>query len=471
MVGDQIYDVDQLRVERARFDEVGDKAVLECGTHRKRPVIAVPARTPSLIVEAPHLLRLGRVGVVRDIQRVRHAVAVGIQQAHRAAGCAEDGRRQRKHRRAHVRLARFLVDLLLLPGDGVRDVGAHVADLDGVVPLKQHVRLDLDDLGLCLHAKLRVSDRHRVAQVALFEQREVLVLGKLLELDEGRRDARFRDADLVVFDILFRALPELLRRRLFLKIAGKIHRHDAREVVRARRVDDLRVARHEHTLGVCPVRIDAGRHAGDVAVLLDVCQVFPVADHDAVVVAALTVQADREAVPLILSAVHVEDRAGRPAEHRARRRRHRDSKRRDGRLVRPEGERAVHRRVEAELRERVRRVDRCKRVERHAGKVVGDMLRIHHDDAVHRPRDPVDAERLRRPVRARDRIDDAAVRDLVEMHAGVRVLHRQLEGAVALLGDRAADRIRQDAETVRGKLRRGGREKDRFHIISPSISA
>ena len=92
------------------------------------------------------------------------------------------------------------------------------------------------------------------------------------------------------------------------------------------------------------------------------------------------------------------------------------------------------------------------------------MLRVHHDNAVHRPRDPVDAERLRCPVWARDRIDDAAVRDLVKMHAGIRVLHRQLESAVALLGDRAADRIRQYAEPLRVKLRRGGRKKDRFHI-------
>ena len=200
-----------------------------------------------------------------------------------------------------------MLDLLLLPDDSVRDVGAHVANLDGVVPLKQHVRLDLDDLGLRVHAELRVSDCHCVAQVALFEQREVLVLRKLLELDKARRDARFRYADLIVLDILFRARLQLRRRRLRLKIVGKIHRHDARKIVRARRVGNLRIAGHERTLGVCPVRIDAGRHVGDVAVLLDVRQVFSVADHDAVVVSAMAVQADGKTVPLVLTAVHVED--------------------------------------------------------------------------------------------------------------------------------------------------------------------
>ena len=259
------------------------------------------------MVKAPHIARLGRVRIIRNVQRVRHAVVVGIQQAHRAAGCAEDGLRKRKHCLAQVSLARFLLDLLLLPDDSVRDVGAHVADLDGVVPLKQHVRLDLDDFGLRLHAKLRVADCHRVTQVALFEQRKVLVLWKLLELYERRRDARFRYADLVGLDILFRARLQLLRRRLRLKIVGKIHRHDARKVVRTRRVDDLWVAGHERPLGVCPIRINAGRHVGDVAVLLDVRQVFAVADHDAVVVSAMAVQTDGKAVPLVLTAVHVED--------------------------------------------------------------------------------------------------------------------------------------------------------------------
>ena len=166
------------------------------------------------------------------------------------------------------RFVRHLLQLLLLPGDGVGDVRLHAADIGADIAVVQHIIHRFHHPRRGFHAQRWELYGHGVAQRNTFQQRQALIPGILLQVDPAHRDAHVRHADVVVADVLLHPLRQLRRARLFLKIAGKIHRDDAVEIIGAGRVHDASL--YKRPVAACPVADHAGGKVGNVFILLDV---------------------------------------------------------------------------------------------------------------------------------------------------------------------------------------------------------
>ena len=363
------------------------------------------------------------------------------------------------------RLLDLLVGALLVIDDRIRDVGPQAADLDFVVALQQHVGLDAHHFGGGVDAQRLKLHGHGVAQVALFQQGQILVLIGARQIDKGHRDGHGGHPDVVGLDVLLRPGLELRGRGLFLKILRKIDCFNVCKIITARRVHDRRVAHDKNAVTVRPVRVDTRPHIGNIAVLLNVGQILAVADGHAPVGAPVIVQLYCQAVPFVFATINIQNTAGIAAKPGTQSRRGCHGKIGGRCLVRPKFERVFGGGIGFETRQRGRHVLRRKDVDRDAAQVVGDVPRIDRANAVHWFRDAVDSERLRGTPGGRDRCYNAAVGNISKMHAGLRVLHFELELAVALLHDGAGDRIGQRAQTLRCKARCVCWKKYRGHSV------
>ena len=163
----------------------------------------------------------------------------------------------------------------------------------------------------------------------------------------------------------------------------------------------------------------------------------------------MAAQPDGEPVPLVLAVVGVQDAAVRPAQNRARRRRHGHRHARPAGNVRPKRKRAGNGSVRGKRLHGRRRAGRRERRDRHAGQVIADVPRVDGDHTVKRPRDAVDSERLFPSVGVGLRHDDAAVFEVAVSPPADRVGHFQLVFAVQFFADLTRQRVGQRAKPLR----------------------
>ena len=353
---------------------------------------------------------------------------------------------------------------------GIRQVGPHIADRHGLVSLQQHVISDRYDLGAVFDAEASVVDGHGIAEPELLQRSDVLVFLCLPQGHEGYldscRDAGFR----ICPDIALGAGAELFLGGPLQKIGAHVHRNDHAVyiVITVLRVDDLLRQRDQRFLFLIiesyPEGHDSGPDVAGVRGLLDIRQVFAVADHDSCVDSSAGMELHRKAVPFKLAgAVHIQDGPGHTAEKRPDGGRLRDSERSSQVLVRPYGKGTVALGIVDQALQGCCAVICRERHRHHLGKLVGDVPCIDRHDPVHRTGDLINPERLDVLGVVMPCADDALLHDVGVVKACDRIFQLQLILAVPFLHHLAADCVRKSAQPIGDKLCFSGRVKNRLH--------
>ena len=324
----------------------------------------------------------------------------------------------------------------------------------------------MDDLGGGIHPKGLILHSHRVAQVHLFQERQILIAHGLFQLEKGNGDAHCGHTDLVALHIALRPGLELLRRGRHIEVGREIHRGHPGALIGSGGIDDGRVAHHQvFAVGICPIGIDAGEHFGNVAVLLNVGEIFAIPNGNAIVLAPFLVEPYGKTIPLVFPAVHIQNTARLTAQDRPGGRWHLDGPIGHGVLISPEGKCTGDGCIGLQGHHG-RRCAACGAgIERYVQQVIRDMPGVKSHLAAHGLGVAVNAERLCRSVRAWDGVDQTFVLDLRKVDAGHGIHQLQLIHAIALLGDRAGDGCTQGTQALGGKTRRIRREQNRDHKV------
>ena len=341
----------------------------------------------------------------------------------------------------------------LTDGGGQRGFG--VSDLYAVVPLLQHVIDRLDHLCRCGNAQFVVIDRNGIAQIDPLQHGQIPVILGLPQRYKLDGDIHVWDSDVVVLDVFFRPRPQLVFRRYFFKIRRKINHAGPSVRIIVRICAPNRIFRQRDDLAglvARPERAHTGDRSLDIFLLLQIRQIFSVADHDAGIGAPVQVQLDRPQVKFVLPfSEHVGDGILLPVQNRPELLRVKQRERPVHLFVRPDLKGTVLGRMLDHLIQRVGTAGGRERHDRYMVQLIADMFRVYGTFTVQRLGDFVDSEWLTRlPVR-RYCPDDPAVRDVRKMAPINRILHLQLIGAVALLRHLACDRVGQPAQAIGGK--------------------
>ena len=216
------------------------------------------------------------------------------------------------------------------------------------------------------------------------------------------------------------------------------------------------------------VRQKIGVDLGDVAVVLQLGEVFAVLNHHAGVLAASLVVDDVEVVPLIFAAPQIQKGTGHATQTGS------DT------LGLCHGEGLCHGvvRLTGEIvggggileytlhSQRGRNTLAGPGQRGNVGEIIGDVLGIHRYHTIDGRSDPVDSKRLVIGGVVGLGLDDPFRGKLPIVSAGHRILEHQLVGAVSLLGHLTGDAVCQNADTEGGKIHRVCFEENRNHSVT-----
>ena len=374
--------------KRASRDKIRHKAAVLGDGQLIGSVDSVGRKAQAAQIPAPYIL--GRLQIKGIRNKLLHQLpGIVAPEDHIAAVIAGEPAGGIKHRL--LDRLRQRADALRLPGDGLGDAGAHVADLYGAIAVLKHIEHGLDHLGGGVDAHLCKGDRKRIAKINLLP----------VQLGIGQAQRHPRHAHIVVGNVVLRRGAQLVRRRLPIKYGGQVQGQDAHKVVGARGLHDLLRQLHGYVLAR-PVGIDGGVDGGAVGVLLHGRQVFAVADGNAPVLPSAAPEFHCKAVELVLPAENIQDAAPDAAQERADRIGHRGGHAGGAGLICPKGKAAILWNglfgdgIKHTLHARGR-----KWRHHNAGKIVADVPGVHRDQASQGARDAVDPEGLRIAVRLR----------------------------------------------------------------------
>ena len=199
-----------------------------------------------------------------------------------------------------------LLDVSLSHESAVQ-VCSGLSNLDTAVSFKQDIVDRANDLGGCIHAKLRMQGPDRVTQFQALDQSSLLEFLRLPECHELCRNALRDDPRKVPVHVGFSCFTEFRGgRNVVLVFRGKLRRQverDAHGIVEEVFIlaVDYKVLQHDNRVFLSPKRDAAGVDVGGVLFTHKVCQILSKPQRHPIVRSAVLSEANSEVVPLILA--------------------------------------------------------------------------------------------------------------------------------------------------------------------------